>query len=361
VKRRAFLTQGLIGTAAATSLAAPAIAQGAPEIRWRLTSSYPKSLDAIYGAAEYVAKRVAAMTGDKFQIRVFASGEIVPGLQVLDAVQNGTVEAGHTPSYFYVGKDPAFTFDTAVPFGLNTRQHMAWMANGGLELVREFLRDYGVTSFPAGHTGAQMGGWFRKEIKSVEDLNGLKFRIGGFAGKVLTKVGVIPQQIAGGEIYPALEKGVIDGAEWIGPYDDEKLGFNKVAKYYYYPGWWEGSSQVSIMVGLKAWEALPAPYKAVFESACAEANTWMLAKYDGANPAALKRLVASGTQLRAFPRDVMQLCHKAATELYEETAAGNPRFAKLYASWKDFLEEELLWFRVCEYGYDNYMQMTRRT
>src|SRR5690242_6624319 len=276
MKRRLFLKAASVGAAAST-IAAPAIAQSMPEIRWRLASSFPKSLDTIYGAAEVAAKRVAAATDNKFQIRVFAAGEIVPGLQVVDAVQAGTVECGHTANYYYVGKDPTFAFDTAIPFGLNGRQQNAWMFHGGgLELMREFFKDYNCYNIPCGNTGCQMGGWFRKEIKTTKDLEGLKFRIGGFAGQVLAKLGVVAQQLAGGDIYPALEKGTIDAAEWVGPYDDEKLGFNKVAKNYYYPGWWEGGPQLSLMVNTAQWEQLPKPYQSVLEAACHEANTWMV-------------------------------------------------------------------------------------
>ncbi|MGA1859366.1 TRAP transporter substrate-binding protein [Azospirillum sp. 11R-A] len=354
MKRRSFLTSAGVGVAAST-LAAPAIAQSQPEIHWRLASSFPKSLDTIYGAADTIAARVAAATDGKFTIRPFAAGEIVPGLQVLDAVQNGTVECGHTASYYYVGKDPTFTFDATVPFGLNARQQNAWIYNGGgMALLREFFDGYGVMNFPAGNTGVQMGGWFRKEIKTVEDLKGLKFRIGGFAGQVLAKLGTVPQQIAGGDIYPSLEKGTIDAAEWIGPYDDEKLGFNKVAKYYYYPGWWEGGLNVSLLVNKQQWEQLPKQYKAVLEAACFEANLTMNAKYDAENPAALRRLVAGGAQLRPFPREVMEACYKAATELYEETAKTNPKFAKIYEPWKKFRDDEYLWFRVAENSFDNF-------
>ncbi len=354
MKRRSFLASAGVGVAAST-LAAPAIAQSTPEVHWRLASSFPKSLDTIYGAADVIAHRVAAITDNKFTIRPFASGEIVPGLQVLDAVQNGTVECGHTASYYYVGKDPTFTFDSTVPFGLNARQQNAWiLQGGGMELLREFFKGYNVVNFPAGNTGTQMGGWFRREIKTVEDLKGLKFRIGGFAGQVLTKLGVVPQQIAGGDIYPSLEKGTIDAAEWIGPYDDEKLGFNKVAKYYYYPGWWEGGLNVSLLVNQQKWEELPKPYKAALEAACFEALAIMNAKYDADNPAALKRLVAGGAQLRPFPREVMEACYKAAYELYDETAKANPKFAKIYEQWKKFRDEEYLWFRVAENSFDNF-------
>ncbi len=358
MKRRSFLTRGLttagVGVAAST-LAAPAIAQSTPELRWRLASSFPKSLDTIYGGADVIARRVAAITDNKFQIRPFAAGEIVPGLQVLDAVKDGTVECGHSASYYYVGKDPTFTFDATVPFGLNARQQNAWiMQGGGMELLRDFFKDYNIVNFPAGNTGVQMGGWFRKEIKTVDDLKGLKFRIGGFAGQVLQKLGVVPQQIAGGDIYPSLEKGTIDAAEWIGPYDDEKLGFNKVAKYYYYPGWWEGGLNVSLYINQQQWDQLPKPYQAALEAACYEATLVMNAKYDADNPAALKRLVAGGAQLRPFPREIMEASYKAATELYDETAKANPKFAKIYEPWKKFRDEEYLWFRVAESSFDNF-------
>ncbi|HUD88587.1 MAG TPA: twin-arginine translocation signal domain-containing protein, partial [Xanthobacteraceae bacterium] len=221
MKRRDFLKVSATG-AAVTAVASPAIAQSSPELKWRLTSSFPKSLDTLFGGADVFAKQVAEMTDNKFQIQIFAAGEIVPGLQALDATSNGTVELSHTAAYYYVGKDPTFAIYTSVPFGLNARmQNSWWYQGGGMELGNEFFKKFGLIAFQAGNTGTQMGGWFRKEIKTVADLSGLKFRIGGIAGQVLQKVGVVPQQIAGGDIYPALEKGTIDAAEWVGPYDDE--------------------------------------------------------------------------------------------------------------------------------------------
>ncbi len=355
MKRRSFITAGGAGLAA-TAIAAPAIAQSQPELKWRLAASWPKSLDTLYGAAEFLAKRVAEGTDNKFQIRVFAGGEIVPALQVLDAVQNNTVELGHTASYYYVGKDPTFSFDCTIPFGMNVRQMNAWMTHGGgLELMRDLFKDYNIYNIPAGNTGAQMGGWYRKEIKTVADLSGLKFRIAGLAGAILTKLGVVPQVIAGGDIYPALEKGTIDAAEWVGPFDDEKLGFYKVAKYYYYPGWWEGQTQASLYVNLNQWQGLPKSYQAVLAAACAETYMWMLGKYDTDNVAALKRLVANGAQLRPFSREILDACFNATQEFYAETAAKNPKFKKVYEHWRQFLNDEHQWFRVEEQQFDNYM------
>ena len=246
MQRRKFIKTAGVGAAsvaAAATVAAPAIAQSMPEVKWRLTSSFPKSLDTLYGGSELFSKVIGEMSDGKFQVRVFASGEIVPGLQVADAVQNGTVEAGQTAAYYYFGKHPNFVFETGLPFTMNQREYYAWCYHGGgNELIQDFYKEYNFRSFIFGGTGCQMGGWFRKEIKSMDDMKGLKFRVGGFAGLILQRLGVVPQQIAGGDIYPALEKGTIDACEWVGPYDDEKLGFNKVAKYYYYPGWWEGAS-----------------------------------------------------------------------------------------------------------------------
>ncbi len=354
MERRKFLAGAGVGAVAATAgVAAPAIAQAQPEIKWRLASSFPKSLDTIYGAGEIIAKRVAEVTDNKFQIRVFAGGEIVPGLQVLDAVQNGTVECGHTAAYYYVGKDPTFAFDCAMPFGLNARQQNAWqLYGGGRELMAEFYAGYNVVSFLAGNSGAQMGGWFRKEIKTPDDLKGLKMRIAGLAGQVLTKLGAVPQQVAGGDIYPALEKGTIDAAEWIGPYDDEKLGFFKVAQNYYYPGWWEAGPSFSLLINKAEWDKLPKTYQAALEAAAMEANVRMGAKYDVANPAALKRLVGSGTKLQPYSKEVLQAAYKATFELYDELAASNPRFKKVYDAWKPFREEQYQWFRIAE----NYLE-----
>ncbi len=207
MQRRDFIKNAAAGVAAG-AIAAPAIAQSNPTINWRLASSFPKSLDTIFGAAEILARRVSQLTQGKFNIRAFPGGELVPALQVLDAVQAGTVEIGHSASYYYFGKDPTFAFDTAIPFGLTSRQQTAWIEQGGgKQLLRDFFREYGVINLLGGNTGCQMGGWFRREVNTPKDLSGLKMRVGGFAGRVMQRLGVVPQQIAGGDIYPALEKG----------------------------------------------------------------------------------------------------------------------------------------------------------
>jgi TRAP-type mannitol/chloroaromatic compound transport system substrate-binding protein len=355
MKRRQFLQAATAGVAAA-AIAKPAIAQSMPNIKWRLTTSWPKSLDTLYGGAETFAKYCAEATDNKFQLQVFAAGEIVPGLQAADAVSSGTVEACHTAAYYYFGKDPTYALFCAVPFGLNARQQNAWFYEGdGAKLMNDFTKKFDIVSLLCGNTGCQMGGWFRNEIKEVTDLNGLKMRIGGFAGKVMAKLGVVAQQIAGGDIYPALEKGAIDAAEWVGPYDDEKLGFYKIAKYYYYPGWWEGGTTNHVMINTKKWEELPRHYQAVAEAAAAYANTDEQAKYDARNPAALKRLVANGTQLRPFSTAIMEACYKASNELYAETMATNADFKKVWENQLAFRNEEYLWWQVAEYTYDSFM------
>jgi TRAP-type mannitol/chloroaromatic compound transport system substrate-binding protein len=358
MKRRAFLKKAAAGLAAGT-VAAPAIAQtppaGLPTIQWRMAASWPKSLDTLFGGAELVAKRVGEITDGKFQIRVFAAGEIVPALQVLDAVQAGTVEMGHTATYYYFGKDPAFALATAVCFGMNVRQQVAWWYfGGGEQALAPLFKDYGCIALLTGNTGCQMGGWWRKEIKSLADLKGVKMRIGGMAGLILAKLGVVPQQLGAPDIYPALEKGTIDAAEWVGPYDDEKLGFNKVAKYYYYPGFWEGGPMLMSLVNEKKWNELPKFYQAALTAACGEVTAWMPAKYDAQNPPALRRLVASGTVLKPFPRAVMEAAEKASYEVYDEMSAKSPHFKRIYPDWKKFRDEQFLWFRVAESTYDNY-------
>jgi len=359
MNRRKFLAAGSAGLAA-TAVAAPAIAQQTPTLSWRMTASWPKSLDTIFGGAEYLAKRVAEMTDNKFQIRVFAAGEIVPGLQVADAVQNGTVEMGHTASYYYVGKDPTFAFDCTVPFGLDYRHQNAWYWHGGgREVLDNFFKGYNIVSIPAANTGAQMGGWFRKEIKTVDDAKGLKFRIAGLGGTVWSKLGAVPQQLAGGDIYPAFEKGTIDAAEWVGPYDDEKLGFYKIAKYYYYPGWWEGQANLALYINRDQWNKLSKQYQAVIEAAAAEANNWTLAKYDVDNVPALKRLIGNGVKLRPFSRPLLEASYNAAFGLYADLATSNAKWKAVYEPWKQFRENELEWFRVEEWNFDNFIYSHR--
>jgi TRAP-type mannitol/chloroaromatic compound transport system substrate-binding protein len=356
MERRSFVRQaGLAGILAAG--AAPAVVHAQANIRWRLASSFPKSLDTIFGAAEVFAKKVGEMSGGKFQISVHSAGELLPAFGVVDGVQNGTVEVAHTAPYYFFGKDETFALGCAIPFGLNSRQMTAWMIEGnGLKLMREFYANFNIVNYLGGNTGAQMGGWYRKPINSMADMKGLKFRVGGFAGKVVERMGGVPQNIPGGEIYQSLEKGTIDAAEWVGPYDDQKLGFNKVAPNYAFPGWWEGGPQLDFFVGTKALATLTPEYKAIVEAAAAVAHVDMQAKYDARNPLALKQLVAGGTKLFRFPKDVMETAFKESMALYDELSAKNPNWKKVYADYAKFRADETLWFRFAEAGFDDFMQ-----
>lgn len=355
MERRSFVRgAGLAGVLAAG--AAPAVHAQAT-IRWRLASSFPKSLDTIFGAAELFAKKVSEMSGGKFQISVHAGGELMPPFGVVDGVQNGTVEMAHTAPYYFVGKDETFALGTAIPFGLNARQMTSWMIEGnGLKLMREFYANYGIINFMGGNTGAQMGGWYRKPVNSLADLKGMRFRTVGVAGKVLERLGVVVQALPGAEIYQALEKGTIDAAEWVGPYDDLKLGFNKVAPNYAYPAFWEGGPQLDFFIGTKAFNALPAEYKAIVEAAASHAHVDMLAKYDAKNPQALRQLVAGGTKLFRYPKDAMEAAFKEANALYSEIGAKNANWKKVYDDFVKFRAEANLWFRFAEAGFDDFMQ-----
>ena len=360
MNRRKILKSAGGGLVAAV-VTSPAIAQSAPSLRWRLTTSFPKNLDTLYGACEMFSKAMAELSDQKFQIQVFGPGEIVPALQVFDAVSNGTIEMGNSASYYYIGKDPAFAFGTAVPFGLNTRQMNAWLAYGGaLDLLNELHKPYNIYCLPFGNTTAQMGGWFRKEVKTLDDLKGLKFRVGGLAGQVLSRLGVVPQQIPGSEIYTALEKGTIDAAEWVGPYDDERLGFQKIAPYYYYPGWWEGGAMLHNFINIDKWNSLTPAYKSILRTACAMGNDWMTAKYDYGNPVALKKMLQEGIiQFRQFPASVMEASLKAALEVYAEVSARNADFKKVWGSMLAFRNDAYLWWRVAEYTYDDFLIRNR--
>jgi TRAP-type mannitol/chloroaromatic compound transport system substrate-binding protein len=355
MERRLFVGgAGLAGVLAAG--VAPAVHAQAT-LRWRLASSFPKSLDTIFGAADVFAKKVGELSGGKFTVTTHAGGELMPAFGVVDGVQNGTVEIAHTAPYYFFGKDETFALGCAIPFGLNSRQMTAWMIEGnGMKLMREFYKQYNIVNFLGGNTGAQMGGWYRKEMKTLADVKGLKMRIGGFAGRVLEKIGGVPQNIPGGEIYQSLEKGTIDAAEWVGPYDDQKLGFNKVAPFYYYPGWWEGGPQLDFYVNSKAYEGLSAEYKAIVEAAAAVAHIDMQAKYDAKNPGALKQLVAGGTKLFRFPKDVLDAAFKESMALYSDLSGKNPNWKKVYEDYSSFRRDQNLWFRFAEAGFDDFMQ-----
>ena len=361
---------GMAGAAAGAALLASCgkkeeapVAASAPAVvdtgrlRWRLTSSFPKVLDTLFGVNDVFAAKVKELTGGKFEITTHAPGELVPAFGTIDAVKDGTVEMANTAPYYYFGKDETFALSCAIPFGLSARQMTAWyQAGNGLTLMREFYRGYNIVNFRMGNTGAQMGGWFRKPINSLAEFKGTKFRVGGFGGKVVERIGGVPQNIPGGEIYQALEKGTIDAAEWVGPYDDQKLGLYKVAPNYAYPGWWEYGPQLELHVNTKAYDSLTPEYKAVIENASAYAATDMMAKYDARNAAALKQLIGQGAKLFPFPRDLMDAAFKEAMALYSEISAKNPAWKKVYEDYSAFRRDANLWFRFTEGTMDAFMQ-----
>ncbi|MFT5466636.1 MAG: TRAP-type mannitol/chloroaromatic compound transport system substrate-binding protein [Verrucomicrobiales bacterium] len=318
-------------------------------VQWTLASSYPKSLDTIFGFAEQMANRVKEITGGRFTIDVYQAGEIMPGGEVFNAVQEKTVEIGHSAAYYYRSKHPAFAFETAVPFGLRARQQQAWLTyGGGLDLMNELLDDFNIRTLPGGNTGQQMGGWFRDEINSLEDLKGLKMRIPGMGGEIMSRLGATVQTIQSNEIYPALERGAIDAVEWVGPYDDQKLGFWQVAKHYYYPGWWEPGANLSIYVNQTAWADLPPSYQAVLEAACAESAAGMIASYDAKNPIALQELIAKGVKVHAFGDDIMQAAKRETELLHAELSEENAGYKKVYEQWKAFKDASDAWYGTAE-------------
>lgn len=324
-------------------------------VNWRLASSFPSSLDTIYGACDVLAARVEAMTDGRFRIRVYEAGELVPALQVLDAVQKGAAEVGQTCSYYYIGKNPALAFDTCVPFGLTPRQQYAWLfEGGGLARMRALYADFGITCFPCGNTGVQMGGWFRNEIGSLADMKGLKMRIPGLGGRVMDALGVSVQNIPGGDIYPALERGAIDATEWVGPYDDEKLGFYRVAKHYYYPGWWEPGPSMSLLVNQQAFDALPKVYQEVFAAAAQEAGAVMQQRYDQKNPAAMERLRQTDIVIKPFAQDILRGSRDAAEQLMSDQADKDPAYRTILDEWRAFRKASHAWFATAELAYANF-------
>ena len=366
MERRDFTKKALLGAAGASLLTGcgngeSSAGDGAPnvqtnkQVRWRLASSFSRSLDTIYGAAEVLAERLKALTDGNFEILTYPGGELVPSLEVLGSVQNRTVEMGHSASYYFIGKNPALAFDCTVPFGLTARQYNAWLLyGGGMDLMRDLFADFNILNLPGGNTGTQMGGWFRTEVASLDDMRGLKMRIPGLGGSVMSEMGVNSQVLPSGEIYPSLERGAIDAAEWVGPYDDEKLGFYEVAQYYYYPGWWEPGPALTFYVNRDAYERLPTQYQDALKTAASEASLNMLAQYDHKNPAALDRLLDQDITLRRFPDEVMTRAQEITTQTLEDNASGNKQYREIYEAYKDARESAYRWFGTAEMGYADF-------
>ncbi|MEB3263119.1 MAG: TRAP transporter substrate-binding protein [Synechococcus sp.] len=343
---------GLLSSCRIRRVEGGAVDSGLPQVRWRMATSWPHSLDTIFGGVETICRRVRELSSGRFEIVPFAAGELVPGLEVLDAVQNGSVECGHTSSYYYIGKNPSLAFGTSVPFGLTAQQQNAWLyEGGGNDALNRIYADFGVISFPAGNTGAQMGGWFKRPLEGLSSLQGLKMRIPGLGGKVMAALGVNVQVLPGGEIFLALDRGAIDAAEWSGPYDDEKLGLARAARYYYYPGWWEPGPTVSTLVNLRAWRRLPEEYRVMLSTACWEVNLQMLSRYDTLNAQALQRLVKGGTQLEFYGDAILTAAQEASFQLYADTASGDATFRQIFEQWRSFRRQVYDWNRVNEYSF----------
>lgn len=366
MKRRKLISQMALGVTVAGALAAcsgkaqfietesSAVSQS--RVEWRMATSWPESLEIVFGTAQLICDRVSELTGGNFSIEAFPAGGIAPPLEILDTVQTGNVECGHTAAYYYTSKNPAFAFATSVPFGLNPNQHLAWVyGGGGLELIRQLYDDFNIINFPAGSTGNQMGGWFKRKVQASKDLQGFKMRMPGLGGEVLKRLGGQVQNLPPQEILPALQQNDIDGAEWVGPYEDEKLGLNKVAPYYYYPGWHEPGTTYELIINQSAWNRLPTEYQQALRTAAFEAQLMMLTRYEAANREALQRIVSSGTQLVAFSSEILQNAQTAATDLYAELASQDASFRQVYNQWNAFRKEIYQWNRVNERSFADFV------
>ncbi|MFV1996703.1 MAG: TRAP transporter substrate-binding protein [Acidiferrobacterales bacterium] len=320
---------------------------------WKMVTTWPPNFPVFQEGVEKFAKDINAMSSGRLNIRVYAGGELVPPLQTFDAVSQGTVEMGHGAAYYWSGKIPAAQFFTAVPFGMNAQGMNAWFyGGGGIELWQEIYKPYGIVPLPMGNTGVQMGGWFRKKINSVADLKGIKMRIPGLGGKVMSKAGVNPVLMAGGEIYTALERGTIDATEWVGPYHDLRLGLYRAAKYYYYPGWHEPGPTLELSINKKAWESLPDNLRLIVETAAASSNLWMLSEFEARNLEALKILENKyKVKTYAFPDAVIKQLHKFTLEVLDEEAAKDPTFNKVFAAYEKFRANNDAWNKISEAAY----------
>ncbi|MBU2632059.1 MAG: TRAP transporter substrate-binding protein DctP [Proteobacteria bacterium] len=325
----------------------------AKTIEWKMVTTWPPHFPMLGESADKIAQWVDEMSDGRLKISVYGGGELVPPLGVFDAVSEGTVQMGHGAAYYWAGKAPAAQFFAAVPFGFNAQSLNAWLySGGGMQIWEELYAQFNLKPFVAGNTGVQMGGWFNKEINTMEDLKGLKMRIPGLGGKVLAKAGGNAVLVAGGEIYTNLERGVIDATEWVGPFHDLKLGFHKAAKYYYYPGWHELGTGLEAMVNLDAWNTLPNDLKAIVEAATYKSNMWMLSEFEAKNNAALRELIdVHKVQLKEFPEPVLKELKRLSFEVLEEVAASDPMSRKVYDSFLEFQKNIYEWNKITEEPY----------
>ena len=360
MRRRDFLKAVAVGGAAAALAACgggPGGGGTAPtarrRYRWKLVTTWPPNFPIFQEGVERFAREVRRMSGGSLSIQVFAAGQLIPALQVFDAVSRGTVEMGHGAAYYWAGKIPAAQFFTAVPFGLNAQGMNAWFyGGGGIELWHEVYAPHGLVAFPMGNTGVQMGGWFRRPLKGVEDLQGLKMRIPGLGGKVMARAGVNPVLLPGGEIYTALDRGTIDATEWVGPFHDLRLGLHRVARYYYYPGWHEPGPALELSIHRPAWEALPRELQLIVQHAAASVNLWMLSEFEARNPEALRTLQERhGVQVLPFPEEILEALRRHSAEVLDGLGRDDPVFRKVHAAYRAFQEHGARWREVSEQAY----------
>jgi len=356
MKRRDFLKKaGVVAASATLSPLMFANAQNA-KYRWSMVTSWPTALDTIYGGATNTAKFLNQITNGEVQVDVYPAGAQVGGLEVYDAVSSGAFEMGHTASYYYIGKDPTQAFFTTVPFGLNAQQMNAWLeTGGGQDLWDELNAKDNLIAFAAGNTGVQMGGWFNKEINGAADLQGLVMRIPGLGGQVMSAAGANVQVLPGGEIFLALERGTIDAAEWVGPYDDEILGLNKAAKFYYGPGWHEPGPTLGTYVNLDTFNSVPEYIQEAIRTASKAANLQMLADYDAKNGPALQRLIAAGTEVRVFPTDYLKALEGHMNDIHAKNVADNAFYSKVHDAFMTFRDQVRDFHKIGEYAFMNYV------
>lgn len=353
MQRRKFLKKIASTTAAGVvAVNAPSVHAG-QKFRWKMVTSWPPNFPIFQQGAERFAREVGIMSGGRLIIHTFAGGELVPALQVFDAVSQGTVEMGHSASYYWAGKVPAAQFFTTVPFGMNTQGMNAWLYyGGGIELWNEVYQPYNLVALPMGSTGVQMGGWFRKRIDTIADLKGLKMRIPGLGGKVMAKAGVNPVLMAGGEIYTALERGTIDATEWAGPFHDMRLGLYRAAKYYYYPGWHEAGPILELSINKKAWDSLPHDLQLIAKTTAASINLWMLSEFEARNLEAMKTLENKyKVKTYVFPDAVIKQLHRFTNVVLDEEAGKDKVFKKVYAAYEKFRANNDAWNEISEAAY----------
>ena len=322
--------------------------------QWKLVTTWPKNLPGLGAAPENFARYVEEMSDGRLSIRVYGAGEIVPAFEVFDAVSQGVAEMGHGAAYYWKGKIPAAVFYTAVPFGMTAQEINGWLHYGdGLTLWRELYAPFGVIPFAGGSTGVQMAGWFNQELRSADDLKGLKMRIPGLAGEVFDASGGTAVRIAGGEVYTSMQTGVIDAVEWVGPYNDRTLGLNEVAEYYYYPGWHEPGAMLEFTVNEQAFAALPKDLQAIVEYAARAANQSMLDEFTARNNESLRTLLASGTKLRALPDDVLQVLYDNSLVALDALVENDPMAQKIAKSYKAFAEDVRAYHEISERAFLN--------